>query len=49
MLVKDGAIARVGPASEVGLPPGATAIDLTGHTLMPGLSATPTSTSDSWG
>ena len=38
VLVKDGAIARVGPASEVGLPPGATAIDLTGHTLMPGLS-----------
>ena len=38
VLVKDGAIVRIGVASEVGLPSGATAIDLTGHTLMPGLS-----------
>ncbi len=37
VLVKDGAIAHVGPASEVGQPPVADAIDLTGHTLMPGL------------
>ena len=37
VLVEDGTIARVGPASELDAPPGADAIDLTGHTLMPGL------------
>ncbi len=37
VLVQDGTIAQVGTASELGPPAGTDAIDLSGHTLMPGL------------
>ena len=37
LLIRDGLIAAVGPASSVAVPPGATVLDLTGRTVMPGL------------
>ena len=37
VLVREGAIAAVGPAAEVQVPEGARTLDLPGSTLMPGL------------
>jgi imidazolonepropionase-like amidohydrolase/uncharacterized Ntn-hydrolase superfamily protein len=35
--IRDGRIARVGPAAEIGVPEGAEVVEGSGHTLMPGL------------
>src|SRR6185436_17577709 len=37
VVIRDGAIAALGAASDVTLPPNATTIDLTGRTVIPGL------------
>ena len=37
VLIQNGAIGAVGPSSEVKAPPGAQILDLTGHTVIPGL------------
>jgi enamidase len=37
LIIRDGTIATVGDASSVTLPPGATVVDLTGRTIIPGL------------
>src|SRR3712207_670786 len=37
VLITDGVITAVGPAAEVELPAGADVMDVTGHTVLPGL------------
>jgi imidazolonepropionase-like amidohydrolase len=40
LLIEDGKIVAVGPAADVGIPPGARRIDASGKTIMPGLVCT---------
>jgi enamidase len=37
LLIENGRITTVGPRGEIAAPPGAERIDLTGHTILPGL------------